>query len=79
MKTRTLAPLTGLLAILLLGSGLACQQKPSEATLQAQTAAKAADDRVAMLEQEIADIKAALHRAREEPAAPTITITKKLW
>ena len=69
MKTRILAPLTGLLAVLLLGSGLACQQKPSEATLQAQTAAKAADDRVAMLEQEIADIKAGKLAAQGDPGA----------
>jgi len=69
LNLRILAPLPGLLTLLLLGSGLACEHKPSEATLQAQTAAKAADDRVALLEQEIADIKASKDTAKGDPAA----------
>lgn len=36
---------------------ISCERKPSEAVLQAQATAKAADDRVALLEQQIAEIK----------------------
>jgi hypothetical protein len=57
LRISLLVPLTGLLATFLLGPG--CRPKPSEATAQAQTVAQAADDRVAALEKEIADLKAA--------------------
>ena len=46
------------LPVLLVGGLVSCQNKPSEAVLQAQATAKAADDRVALLEQQVADIKA---------------------
>jgi hypothetical protein len=50
------------LAILVAGSFLACQPKPDAAAVQAQVAAqlqaKAADDRVASLEQQVTDMKA---------------------
>jgi hypothetical protein len=49
-------------AVLLAGSFLACQPKPDAAAVQAQVAAqlqaKAADDRVAALEQQVTDMKA---------------------
>lgn len=52
----------GSLAILLVAGFTACQPKASDAAIQAQVAtqiqAKAADDRVAMLEQQVADMKA---------------------
>lgn len=57
MRIGNLVPLTGLLASLLLGPG--CQPKPSAAAVQAQDAAQSADDRVAALEKELAEIKAA--------------------
>lgn len=58
---------TAILASLLLGSAVACNRKPSEAELQAQTAAKAADDRVAQLEKEIADVKAGKQASAGDP------------
>ena len=52
----------GSLAILLVGGFLACQPKANDAAVQAQVTAqlqaKSADDRVAMLEQQVADMKA---------------------
>lgn len=57
MRATYLIPLTGLLATLLLVPG--CRPKPSEATVQAEAVAKAADDRVAALEKELAELKAA--------------------
>jgi len=52
----------GFLGVLLAGSFLACQPKPDAAAVQAQVAAqlqaKAADDRVALLEKQVADMKA---------------------
>jgi hypothetical protein len=56
LNIRTIIPLSGLLATLLLVPG--CQPKASEATIQAQAVAKAADDRVVALEKELADLKA---------------------
>jgi hypothetical protein len=52
----------GALAVLVVAGFAACQPKASDAAVQAQVAAqlqaKAADDRVAMLEQQVADMKA---------------------
>jgi hypothetical protein len=54
----------GSLALLLVGGYIACEPKPAkDAAIQAEVAAqlqaKAADDRVGMLEQQVADLKAA--------------------
>ena len=57
-KVPTLLTTTALSGILAFGF-LGCEKKPTEATLQAQTAAKTADERVAQLEKEMADIQAA--------------------
>jgi hypothetical protein len=50
------------LALLVVGGFTACQPKPNDAAIQAQVAAqlqtKAADDRVGLLEQQVADLKA---------------------
>lgn len=58
---------TGSLAILLVAGFTACQPKVNDAAVQAQVAtqmqAKAADDRVAMLEQQVADMKAGKNTA----------------
>jgi hypothetical protein len=57
----------GSLAVLLVGGFTACEPKASEAAVQAQVAAqlqaKAADDRVAALEQQVTDMKAGKHKA----------------
>ncbi len=50
--------LTGILSSAAICGQLACDRKPSEAEVQAQAAAKAADERVAQLEKQVADIKA---------------------
>lgn len=58
---------TGSLAILLVAGFTACQPKANDAAVQAQVATqmqtKAADDRVAMLEQQVADMKAGKNTA----------------
>jgi hypothetical protein len=61
----------GALALLLVGGYTACEPKPAkDAAIQAEVAAqlqaKAADDRVGMLEQQVADLKAG-----KAPATPT--------
>lgn len=57
----------GSLAVLLVSGTIACQPKPNDAAIQAQVTsqlqAKAADDRVAMLEQQVTDLKAGKHTA----------------
>jgi hypothetical protein len=68
LRIGTLTPLIGLLALLALPG---CKPKPSEATVQAQAAAQAADDRVAALEKEMADLKAG--KAPATGAAAPIT------
>ena len=50
--------LPALAIVCLLGVQGACEHKPSPAAVQAQDAAKSADDRVAQLEKELADLKA---------------------
>lgn len=56
----------GALAVLLIGGTIACEPKPNAQTVQAQVAAqmqaKAADDRVAALEQQVTDMKAGKQR-----------------
>jgi hypothetical protein len=51
-----------LAAALLLALAFACDHKPSAAAVQAQEAAKAADDRVLQLQQELDEIKAGKQR-----------------
>lgn len=58
MRNPRPSPFFCLLGMLFLGLSVGCKPKPSEAVVQAQDAAKAADERVAQLEKERADIKA---------------------
>src|SRR5512133_3556370 len=63
----------GALAMLVVVGFTACQPKASDATVQAQVAAqlqaKAAEDRVALLEQQVADMKAGKNRASGDQEA----------
>jgi len=63
----------GALAMLVVVGFTACQPKASDATVQAQVAAqlqaKAAEDRVALLEQQVADMKAGKTRASGDQEA----------
>ncbi|GLH65867.1 hypothetical protein [Geothrix edaphica] len=63
----------GALTVLVAVGFTACQPKASDATVQAQVAAqlqaKAAEDRVAMLEQQVADMKAGKNRASGDQEA----------
>jgi hypothetical protein len=64
------------LVALLLAANLGCQQKPSEAALAAQEAAKAADTRVASLEQQLAEIKAGKHQPANANQATAEHVSK---
>lgn len=55
---------TAILSILVLG-GIACEKKLSPEAVAAQDATKAADERVARLEQQLADLKAGKHTPKE--------------
>ncbi|WP_306601851.1 hypothetical protein [Geothrix sp. 21YS21S-2] len=61
MTFRSSLLLTGILGSFIICGQLSCDRKPTEAEIQAQAAAKAADERVAQLEKEMADIKAGKH------------------
>ena len=63
MNTRNAVPIA-ILSILILG-GVACEKKLSQEAVVAQDAAKTADDRVARLEQQLADLKAGKHTPKE--------------
>ncbi len=63
MNTRITGP-AAILSILVLG-GIACDKKLSPEAVAAQDATKAADERVARLEQQLADLKAGKHAPKE--------------
>ncbi|MBL0311429.1 MAG: hypothetical protein IPP78_01685 [Holophagaceae bacterium] len=63
MNTRNLGSIA-LLSILVLG-GVACEKKLSQEAIVAQDAAKSADERVARLEQQLAELKAGKHTPKE--------------
>lgn len=65
--TRGSLILASMMAGLLLAPQIACNRKLSEAAVQAQADAKAADDRVAQLEKELADVKAGKQGASGDP------------
>lgn len=71
--SRTLSRLSLVAALSLgLASGVACNRK-SEAALQAEAAAKAADAKVAQLEQDLADAKAGKHTSEDGDTAKELT------
>lgn len=63
MRQQNILPIA-LISLAVLG-GAACEKKLSPEALAAQDATKAADDRVARLEQQLADLKAGKHASKE--------------
>lgn len=74
MNTRDVGPIA-ILSLLLMG-GIACDKKLSQEALAAQDATKTADDRVARLEQELADLKAGKHSPKEADKETLDSISK---
>lgn len=63
------------LSVLVLG-GMACEKKLSQEAMAAQDATKAADDRVARLEQQLADLKAGKHTPKEADRETLDSVSK---
>ncbi len=63
MRNQNILPIA-LISIAVLG-GVACEKKLSPETVAAQEATKSADDRVARLEQQLADLKTGKHAPKE--------------
>jgi hypothetical protein len=74
MNTRN-AGTIAILSILALG-GLACEKKLSQEAVAAQDATKAADERVARLEQQLADLKAGKHAPKEADQETLDSVSK---
>ena len=74
MNTRNAGPIA-ILSILVLG-GIACEKKPSQEAVVAQDATKAADERVARLEQQLAELKAGKHTPKEGDKQTLDTISR---
>lgn len=64
-----------ILSVLVLG-GMACEKKLSQEAVAAQDATKAADDRVARLEQQLADLKAGKHTPKEADRETLDSVSK---
>ncbi|MBL0211777.1 MAG: hypothetical protein IPQ13_12855 [Holophagaceae bacterium] len=74
MNTRSAASMA-ILAVLAL-TGISCEKKLSQEAIAAQEATKAADDRVARLEQQLADLKAGKHAPKEADQGTLDSVAK---